>query len=492
MAVTANVEKIALSHPEVAIRLISDGSVKLETAGDGKLSSAIYSVFGKDFAKRMIEVDSELDGIRVRGFIGRSDNVKGNRNYQNFFLNGRFVKSRTAAAAIEQAFVSYIPPEKYPVCVLDISIHPTAVDVNVHPAKLEVKFSNEKAVFEAVYYTVRAALESNKDRPDFDLARVPTAPQNQLKNQTVTPKSPAVRVSELTIPIEDAVRGESAQKRQMAIEGIGYGKPEPKKTVEEKSAFVNMSASEYAKKYTSGQSFTASYRPAEKTALACPTPELKREEKPVEIPKATYSEASQGAPAPISVPYRIVGEIFNCYVVVEMGEKILLVDKHAAHERINFEKLKAAMKKAEPASQLLMVPLDIMLTSDEVHTVDEYRSEIESLGFAFTTARNTVSVSAIPEGVSTEAVSDMLMVMADRLKNGTGNATLTRDIVFEKALYQASCKASIKGGREYPPEYIEWLIAKLMEIPDITVCPHGRPVAMELSKGNIDRQFLRT
>ena len=492
MAVTANVEKIALSHPEVAIKLISDGSIKLETAGDGKLLSAIYAVFGKDFAKRMIEVDSEIDGIRVRGFIGRSDNVKGNRNYQNFFLNGRFVKSRTAQAAIEQAFVSFIPPEKYPVCVLDISIHPTAVDVNVHPAKLEVKFSNEKAVFEAVYYTVRSALESNKDRPDFDLARVPTAPQNQAKKQTITPKSPIVRVSELTIPIEDAVRGESAEKRQMAIEGIGYGKTEPKP---KESGFISMSASEYAKKYTSGPSFTASYRPTEKPILACPNPEIKREEPAVEkmadpVAKSVIKEVPTEAPIPVS--YRIVGEIFNCYVVVEMGEKILLVDKHAAHERINFEKLKAAMKKTEPSSQLLMIPIDVMLTSDEVHTIDEYRSEIESLGFTFTTARNTVSVSAIPEGIKTEAVSDMLAVMADRLKNGTGNATLTRDIVFEKALYQASCKASIKGGREYPPEYVEWLIAELMKIPDITVCPHGRPVAMELSKGNIDRQFLRT
>ena len=514
MAVMANVEKIALSHPEVAIRLISDGSVKLDTVGDGKLSSAIYSVFGKDFAKRMIEVYSEIDGIRVRGFIGRSDNVKGNRNYQNFFLNGRYVKSRTASAAIEQAFVSYIPPEKYPVCVLDISIHPTAVDVNVHPAKLEVKFSNEKAVFEAVYYTVRSALESNKDRPDFDLGRVPTAPQNQMKKQSITPKSPTVRVSDLTIPIEDAIRGESAEKRQLSIESIGYATPAPAKREEPKSAFSTMSAADYAKKYTSGPSFTASYRPKEEAKIATPAPTFVRKEEPVRAPIEEKTVATPQIeefppikePEPIPVPepipepkvvpipmsYRIVGEIFNCYVVVEIGEKILLVDKHAAHERINFERLKAAMKSHEPSSQLLMIPIDVMLTSDEVHTLDEYRSEIESLGFAFTTARNTVSVSAIPEGVSTDAVTDMLTTMADRLKSGTGSATLTRDIVFEKALYQASCKASIKGGREYPPEYIEWLIARLMEIPDITVCPHGRPVAMELSKGNIDRQFLRT
>ncbi len=476
MAVISNVEKIALSHPEVAIRLISDGNVKLETSGDGKLINTIYSVFGKDFAKRMIEVDSEIDGIRVKGFIGRSDNVKGNRNHQNFFLNGRYVKSRTASAAIEQAFVSYIPPEKFPACVLDIILHPTAVDVNVHPAKLEVKFSNEKAVFEAVYYTVRSALEENRDRPDFDLARVPV--QNQIKNQSLSVRSPAVRVTELSIPIEDAVRGESAEKRQMTIEGIGYGREE------KKPAFSQMSAKDYASQYTSGMSFTASYRPAKE--------ERKPEPIPADIPKSepvTEEKTEQVYEVPA---YRIVGELFNCYIVVEVGEKALLVDKHAAHERINFEKLKAAMKKNDPSSQLLMLPVDVMLTTDEVSAIEEYRREIESLGFAFTSARNTVSVSAIPEGITTDAVIDMMSAFADRLKSGTGNAAITRDIVFEKALYQASCKASIKGGREYPPEYIEWLIARLMEIPDITVCPHGRPVAMELSKKNIDRQFLRT
>ena len=499
MAVTANVEKIALSHPEVAIRLISDGAVKLETAGDGKLSSAIYSVFGKDFAKRMIEVDSEIEGIRVKGFVGRSDNVKGNRNYQNFFLNGRFVKSRTASAAIEQAFVSYIPPEKYPVCVLDISIHPTAVDVNVHPAKLEVKFSNEKAVFEAVYYTVRSALESNKDRPDFELSAISMPPAYQSV-KPITPKTTPVKVSELTIPIEDAVRGESAQKRQLAIENIGYGAPKPKAEANPKDRvdpFGTMSAREYAEKFTSGQFFA--------TVNSRDTEESKTVIKPfVEVtevkPKTEESKPVERAePCPIpenvemsSVDYRIVGEVFNCYVIVEVGEKFLLVDKHAAHERINFERLKAAMKQKEPSSQLLMVPIDVMLTSDEVHIIDEYRKEIESLGFAFATARNTVSVSAIPNGVKTDTVFDMISTMADRLKNGTGSVSLTRDIVFEKALYQASCKASIKGGREYPPEYIEWLVGELMKIPDITVCPHGRPVAMELSKKNIDTQFLRT
>ncbi len=499
MAVTANVEKIALSHPEVAIKLICDGVVKLETAGDGNIESAIYSVFGKDFIKRMIKVDSEIEGIRVKGYIGRSDNVKGNRNYQNFFLNGRYVKSRTASAAIEQAFVSYIPPEKFPACVLDIILNPAAVDVNVHPSKLEVKFSNEKAVFEAVYYTVRSALETNKDRPDFELPKLITKPQ------PITPKNTGIRMSELTIPVEEAVRGESAAKRQMTIENIGYGNvkaPEPVAEPIEEEAVLDKNdedycptPAEYIEEYLAGKLFTGNEKDEEEEAFF---PEDENEEaesdpsKTVSIEIIPEFEEVEPEPEVVAPEHRVVGELFNCYVVVELADKFLLVDKHAAHERINFEKLKAGMKKNERPSQLLMIPIDIMLTSDEVHTVSEYRSEIESLGFEFSTARNTVSVTAVPGGVDVGDVGDMITTMADRLKNGTGNAGLTRDILFEKALYQAACKASIKGGREYPPEYVEWLIAEMMKLPDITVCPHGRPVAMEISRKNLERQFGRT
>lgn len=529
MAVTANVEKIALSHPEVAIKLICDGSVKLETSGDGKIESAIYSVFGKDFVKKMIKVDSEIEGIRVKGYIGRSDNVKGNRNHQNFFLNGRYVKSRTASAAIEQAFVSYIPPEKFPVCVLDILLNPATVDINVHPSKLEVKFSNEKAVFEAVYYTVRSALETNKDRPDFELSRLMSKPT------PVTPKTAGIKMSEITIPVEEAIRGESVTKRQLTMEGVGYGNTKPsapvyheirrepikqeplkqeiteQKTIEIKNEQpkpqvgdeaddFTVTPEEYAQAYIDGLVLPKDKSIPDEEDIGFEdeqdeTTEKSNVEPPKEtvIPEMTEQEKIPEEIEEITepIPHRVVGELFNCYVVVELEDKFLLVDKHAAHERINFEKLKAGMKKTDRPAQLLMLPIDVMLTSDEVQIIAEYRTEVEAVGFEFSTARNTVSVTAIPGGVDAGAVGDMLATMADRLKNGTGSAELTRDIIFEKALYQAACKASIKGGREYPPEYVEWLIAEMMKIPDITVCPHGRPVAMEISRKNLERQFGR-
>jgi DNA mismatch repair protein MutL len=225
-----------------------------------------------------------------------------------------------------------------------------------------------------------------------------------------------------------------------------------------------------------------------KTITTAPKVEVKTES----APAPETAPTSAPVEARTSLKYRIVGELFNSYVVVELGEKMLLIDKHAAHERVIFERLKAGMKSQSPTSQLLLLPLEVMLTSDEVAIIDEYRHEIEAVGFEFSLGRNTVSVNAIPEGVALEAVSDMLAVIAERLKSNTGTAALTRDIIFEKALYQASCKAAIKAGREYPPEYVAWLVDKLMELPDITFCPHGRPVAMELSKKKIDHQFERS
>ncbi len=570
MAVSANVERVALSHPEIAVRLITDGVTKLETAGDGQLKSAIWAVFGKDFASRLLPLDSEHEGIRITGFIGRSDNVKANRNGQNFFINNRFVRSRTAQAALEQAFVSYIPPEKYPSCVMNIHLNPARVDVNVHPAKLEVKFSNEKPVFEAVYYAVRQALEQNVTRPEFAApAKKPIAPGGG-------------RVSDMTTPIETS-RPESLGKRQVVMDMNPAPKPvapavdvNPKATVHPLQERIT--AEDYVNYYINRNHKNTPERgmaPSEKTAPAsavtpppaapvkavtpsvtappsdeipmdlyeaearalfgdvpppaeeyAPVPPVSADAvspvPPVEdVPSPAEKSISVGtgvpdcpiqptpeaipprphAPVPTDFPttetetevphYRMVGEVFHSYVIVEQGDRMLLIDKHAAHERIIFEKLKANMKDKAVESQLLLLPIEIMLMSEEVGLLDTYRHELEAVGFSYTCLRNTVRVDSIPSGIEAGAVPDMLAAIAEQLKSGVDTAKLTRDILFEKALYQASCKAAIKAGRDYPPEHIGWLVDKLMEIPDITFCPHGRPVAMEMKKRNIDHQFER-
>ncbi len=512
MAVTANVEKVALSNPQIAFRLIVDGNLKLETAGDGNLQNTIYAVFGKEFASRLIEVNSDHEGIEVKGFIGRTDNFKANRNYQNFFINGRFVKSKTAMAALEQAYTSYMPPEKFPCCVLYITINPARVDVNVHPAKLEVKFSNEKAVFEAIYYTVRTALEGNVTRPSM-----------QLNFATRTAKSAfAPKVSEAIAPVKDG-KIESLASRQLSydLENRTQPQPQARMTAEE---YRNLCTNDKKSTPASSNSAPGTLHSALSTRPTAQAPIL-----PKEAPDAVKNEGRipiveepKPTPTPIPAPqkaeekvekkteeqatpnsalctphsalpyYRIVGEVFNSYVIVQVEEKMLIIDKHAAHERILFEQLKAGLSQVEVVSQMLMLPIDVMMTSGEVEALKQYNDELEKIGFSLRFARNTVSVDAIPEEVDSAAVPDMLGSMAGRILDNTGSVKLTRDIIFEKALYQAACKAAIKAGRSYADEHVKWIVDKLMTIPDITFCPHGRPVALEMSHHTLDKQFDRT
>ena len=416
-----------------------------------------------------------------------------------------------------------MPPEKFPVCVLFLTLHPTRVDVNVHPAKLEVKFSNEKPVFEAVYYTVRTALENNSTRPSMQLDLGGRGKKSAF----------AGRVSDSEVPVRDG-KMESLQKRQLSYDLTGQTQPQPQ---------TRMTAEEYRNLYAAptAKPSGAPPLPQERDPLQIetrknvpivtppePTVPTERIDPPIQKPTETKlpepieaanalsampeeappapveTAPAEPAPVPTEIPeappaekaptytdWRIVGEVFHSYVIVETDDKMLLIDKHAAHERILFEQLKAGLHQAEVVSQLLMLPVDVMLTTAEVEALKEYNGELEKIGFALRYARNTVSADAIPEGVESGAVAEMLESMAGRILNATGNVKLTRDIIFEKALYQAACKAAIKAGRAYAEGHIEWLVKKLMDIPDITFCPHGRPVALELSHHTLDKQFDR-
>lgn len=500
MAVTAVVEKIALSHPEIAFRLICDGNTRLETAGDGQLKSTVYAVFGREFTKALIPVDSSTEGIRLTGFIGRTDNCKVNRNFQNFFINGRYVKSRTAQAAIEQAYISYIPQERFPVCILNIAINPALVDVNVHPSKLEVKFSNEKPVFEAVYYGVRAALEQNVTRPELKL---PPQYQNPIRAEVG-----GRRLSDVTEPISDRRDG-SVNGRQLSYDIYTPKKAEPEKVPEPTKPSPTPSQAPVAPAPLPKEQPKAPEVPrvSEQPRMSVPIPVPTPMPTPVSVPTPTPAPTPvpTPAPSPMSAPavavigakeqssdWRLVGEVFNSYIIVEQGEKMIMIDKHAAHERIIFERLKANMNNAEHCEQMLMLPLERMILSSEAQILEQYRVEIESTGFSFTTGRCSVSITAIPDGISTEAAADMIAEMAGRLLDDTGNADITKATAFEKALYQASCKAAIKAGREYPEGNSAAIVAELMRIPDITFCPHGRPVALEMTKHMLDHQFERS
>ena len=468
MAVCAVLEKIALSHPEVAFKLISDGSLKLETSGDGNRQSAIRSVYGKDFAKSVLEVNAEREGVKVSGFITSPATPRANRNYQNFFINGRYIKTKTGMAAIEQAYTSYIPPEKFPGCVIYIDIAPNTVDVNVHPGKLEVKFSNERPVFDAIYHATRTALAENTERPEI----------NSLEGRKPAFTSSTKPSANFAfVPVVDRALDKTPQFSQMDIS-------EPPKPAEEKPPLPEAPPPEIPvfrapPVYKGVVNQIVEEPKKEYLPQLLPTEEPKREEfaKPAEPVEGGF--------------YRLVGEVFNSYIIVENKNVMMLVDKHAAHERLIFESLKRALNSLERDTQLMAVPVEVMLMSEEIASLEEYREKIERVGFGFRSARNTVYVTEIPSAISVNAVSAIFESFAEAIRNGSG-VELTTDIIFEKALYQASCKAAIKAGRVYPEGYAEWLVRELRANPEVICCPHGRPIAIEITKNTIDHLFKRS
>ena len=587
MAVAAAIEKVALSSPGISIRLIIDGQTRFCTAGDGIQKNTIYALLGRDFANRMIEVSRDSDGIAIEGYVGTPDNVRPNRNYQNFFINGRYVKSKCALAALEQAFTSYCPAEKFPTCVLNIRLAPQKVDVNVHPAKLEVKFSDEKAVFEAIYYAVRGALERHIPRPQLELSGKTATDINYAMMKTLNAfvpiedganrqkadKSPYlnrknVKVGQLSVEDQlsepakaegnrsdanrnDVNRFEAHRPDEMrpATQNSEPAKPsappQPERKYEAPAVPVKSDAplesapdapidldaladaamaAHFESKSPAEKSepddlppVIAALKPHGNIPHPAPLPipdEIERgipqakisaapptSEEPAEpsdksesVPevKAEESAAKTARAARSLPPYRIIGEAFYSYVFVETGDKVLIIDKHAAHERIIFEELKRNLSTRAVVSQILLVPIEVGLTPVELSAVEEYQNDIAGLGFELHRKdENTIAVTAIPAQIEASAAADMLVTIADRVANGTGSAEISRDIIFEKALYQASCNASIKAGHEEGFEHIKWIVEKLLMLDDIKFCPHGRPVAFEMSKHNIERQFRR-
>ena len=485
MNVAALVERVALSRPDISIQLLIDGEEKFKTPGDGNLLNTIYAIFGKEFSSKLIEVDGEADGIRVRGYIGRSDNVKKNRNLMNVFINGRYVKSLTAQAAIERAYTSYIAPEAFPTCVLFLEMNPSVVDVNVHPAKLEVKFSDERAVFEIIYYTVKTALESHAYRPEMEFAT----------------RKPEKNLAGAYVAIDQDTKG-----TQMQMSIPGYVKAVQQKTAPAMKS--NFARCDYTAKKTENYSekpikiaaVSDSYI-AKKNENATPTMTPKDSVELLKKYRESRVDDSAYTPAPSMTPvinvenspeYKFIGEAFDCYVIIEFEGALLLIDKHAAHERIIFEDLKKQRESDQRiATQLLMLPVTVMLNSDECAILEEYRAEVEAVGFDFVINGQAADISAIPEAISIEDAETLFVTMIDELLDGKGKPSITDAVRKEKSLYQVACKAAIKGGRVYTVEVLHWLIKKLLLLPDITVCPHGRPIAFKLTKSELDRQFDR-
>ena len=478
--VAAAVQLQALAHPEVAIQFIRDGKQVLSTPGTGGLQAAMYCVYGRDCAK-MVSVESHWEGYTLTGYVSLPTDARPSRSMQTFFVNDRPVKSKLLISALEEAYRNQIMVGKFPACVLHLHLPASAVDVNVHPAKTEVKFLSEKAVFDCVHYGVLGALNKKPDRPQvqFKSAGSDTAPP-------APPASPATPMG----------RGQAP---------AAASKPEPKK----EPFFRTMNAEEYKAFSAALQDAPKPKQPAAAAAAQkIPKPDNMplrefvmlpqlHEDKPEPVPTPAKSpqpvppapEVEQTAlEMPPEAPWRMVGELYNTYILVEQGEDAFLIDKHAAHERILFEKLKANQEAI--SAQSLLQPIPVRLNPAAAGELLNSTALLEELGFEIEEfGENTLLLRQIPMDLSPEAAAEAIETLADDLLSGRRES---RDTVRDTLLHTVACKAAIKAGWKNDEKELLAVAEAVMAREELKYCPHGRPICVSLSKKQLEKQFKRS
>ena len=479
--VTAAVQLQALAHPEVAFQYLRDGKQILSTPGTGKLEDAAYCVYGRDQAK-MVKVESRWESYTLTGFVSKPTDARPSRNMQTFFVNDRPVRSKLLISALEEAYRNQLMVGKFPACVLHLRLPANAVDVNVHPAKTEVKFLQEKAVFDCVHYGVLGALNKQVDRP-----------QVQFKpNTTYTSAPPKDTMS---------LRGAAGDV------AISSGHPAPKKesffrtmtTDEFKNYSAAMQSAPQPKKEAAVATVLAVERQQsipvqEKNFSPSVMPRIPEKQEiamsfPTESPRNDIEENAQTAmEMPAEIPWRMVGELYNSYILVEQGEDAFLIDKHAAHERILFEKLKANQEAI--SSQMLLSPIPVRLSPEGAAELLSNTVMLRELGFEMEEfGDNTVLLRQIPMDLDVADAADAVETLAADLLRGRREKA---DTVRDEILHTVACKAAIKAGWVNDEKELLALVKQVMAREDLKYCPHGRPICISLSKKQLEKQFKRS
>lgn len=448
-AAAAVVERIALSHPEIAFKLIRDGKQSLMTPGDGKINTTVYSVLGREFAGTLMEVDGGLDGIGVKGLTCKPVSCRPTRNYQFVFLNGRLVRSGTVTAAVEQAYKNSAMIGKFPGFVLYLTVPLDTVDVNVHPAKTEVRFSDERRIFDAVYSSVRSALSKGDTRPEVKLKepvfnpfeRMSTA---QYRQQPISKPTVAEEIYKVKPSLHNTTE-------TVTFRDANYNHDKTEKTVYVPEKVINPPAAE-------------------------PEKPIAPERVAVDITREVEDEKP---------PVTLIGEAFLTYIIVQMGESVFMIDKHAAHERILFNKLK---KEQKTEMQALLTAVTVSLTREEYNAVISNTEKLSKAGFEVEDFGNSsVRVSAVPAALTKEDIPSVISELAGDLLKGKAPDAERLDDMY----HTVACKAAIKAGSRTSPLEMQKLAERVLYSDDIMYCPHGRPVAFEIKRRELEKQFGR-
>lgn len=524
-SVSGVMDRIALSHPEISFTFIRDGKQTMKTPGDDNLKNAILSVFGKDFTSTLIPLNYQHEGIKLQGYITRPISSRANRSMQLFFINGRYIKTRTAMAALEEAYKGNIMTGKFPGCVLHMTMDYSTLDVNVHPSKLEVRFTNERPIFDAVYHGVKSALLSGDNRSPIKeeepikpeiLEKTARKVENEQLQFSYQPKAAkpvekAEKISEKDLAIEETLKQESVQKN-VELDNLEEDKNEPEIFMPKPSNFSPIMVSDcitvdpytasVRKKLEKAKSETEEKIEEQETRFQAvkedeeksSEPTISQEDDEQSIVKnqgklidSFLSIAGVRLDSERDAPMKFLGEAFATYIILEKGNAILFIDKHAAHERLLYEKLKRDCGKNY--AQMLLEPITVTLDKTEYDALLNNLSAMEDAGFEIDDyGMGTVVVRAAPQIVERDDIANTVVEMAGYL------AKNKRDIMTEKMdwLYKnVACRAAIKAGDKSSEGELMTLVEELMKNPDVKYCPHGRPICFTMTRHELEKRFMR-
>lgn len=456
-AVAGIVERLALSHPEIAVKFIRNGRVELQTPGDGQLLSCIHAVFGKQFASTLMPVEYSVGGVEITGYICKPENARPNRTMQHYFVNDRYVKTQTAMVAVERAYKGMIMVGRFPACVLHIHLSPEVVDANVHPAKIEVRFINEKPVFDAIYYGVRSALESRNTVRQVEMPMERAA----ITKPIATPVIPSVPITQ---------------------------------TPTKRPSFLDLSVDDRPTATISLRDSTAQQEKQEKVPVDIfDLPEytpVKIEQKPEPEPIVVHAVVSDPQVEQLVVEQspdvKLVGEVFNTYIIAQMGESLFIIDKHAAHEKILYNKLKAEARVDE---QMLLSPVAVTVSREEHTALLESVEELKLAGIVLEDfGSNSVLIRTFPMILSGADIESTIREIASGFVGGNREVQSAK---LDWIYHSSACRAAIKAGDSSRPAELLDLAKQVLLDDAIRYCPHGRPVCVEMTRRELEKQFGR-
>ena len=509
------IERLALSHPDISFRFINQNQTKLHTSGNGNLKDVIYHIYGKDITSNLLEVDASEVSCQVKGFIGKPIISRGNRNYMNYFINGRYIKSSTIHKAIEDAYQPYTMQHRYPFTVLHFTVAPELVDINVHPQKMEIRFSDAQGIYQSVYHAISEALKHREFIPEVSLASPASQPVPKKGQATAKPvREPEMfeKKSMQSVQILEEIKKQDEILKQQGImrESAVYGKQDradASKIMDDVSDMESTKAAGNAvpniRQTEEAVSTAPNIGQTEEAVSTAPnigqveivenivqntehTKEVKYNvHNPVQesfFDKGILSEQAQKE-------VKIIGQVFDTYWILQYDNAMYMVDQHAAHEKVLYERFMKQFSEKKPMVQLLQPPVVLTLTMQEEQAVKEHMSVFEELGYQIEPfgGREYV-VNGVPAHLPQIGNEELLKEVIDAMVDE--HSRPTPDILKDK-IASMSCKAAVKGNNRLPREQMEELLRELMTLENPYHCPHGRPTMIKMTKTELDKKFKR-